>query len=126
MAKPFLVAHSNPAAATGALSQLLAVCLKKSSLPTLLADIIHAVVAEAAEAAVSMLADVADCILLKDTSRSHVLAGKQKDQTADMAQQQTSAVSVMLEYARKGGDEQELVLEMFFCMVRPPLSCDNH
>lgn len=119
MAKPFLVAQSNAAAATEALSQLLAVCLsrKQTHLTSLLADVICMVHSEAAEAAVSMLAAVADYATTDAHAASHAVAKKQKDQKADHAHQQAAALTVMLEYAMKGEEEQIVMLELFFCKV---------
>ncbi|KAL0030024.1 hypothetical protein WJX79_001712 [Trebouxia sp. C0005] len=65
LAKPFLLAHSNAAAASEALPQLLA----------------------------------------------------QKDQKADHAHQQAAALTVMLEYASKGAEQQVVMLELFSCKM---------
>ncbi|DBA94184.1 TPA: hypothetical protein ACH3X1_001815 [Trebouxia sp. C0004] len=119
LAKPFLLAQSNAAAANEALSQLLAVCLsrKQTHLTSLLADVICMVHAEAAEAAVSMLAAVADYATTDAHAASHAVAKKQKDQAADHAHQQAAAMTVLLEYASKEKEHQMVMLELFFCKV---------
>ncbi len=122
LAKPFLLAQSNGAAAAEAMSQLLAVCLnsKQAHLPPLLADIIHVVQAEAAKAAIGMMVAVADCITANGSTAPNAAAKKQKDQKADQAHQQASAMTVMLEFASKGPGHQMVVMELFFCEVRAP------
>ncbi|KAA6412940.1 MAG: hypothetical protein FRX49_13761, partial [Trebouxia sp. A1-2] len=119
LAKPFLLAHSNAAAASEALPQLLAVCLsrKQTHLGSLLADVICMVHAEAADAAVSMLAAVADYATTDAHTASHAVVKKQKDQKADHAHQQAAALTVMLEYASKGAEQQVVMLELFSCKM---------
>ena len=125
LAKPFLLAQSNAAAAREALSQLLAVCLsrKQTHLSSLLADVICMVHAEAAEAAVSMLAAVADYATTGAHAAPHAMAKKQKDQKADHAHQQAAALAVLLEYASKGEEQQMVMLELFSCKVNTTEIC---
>ena len=73
--------------------------------------------AEAAEAAVSMLAAVADYATADTHAASHAVARKQKDQAAEHAHQQAAALTVLLEYASKGEEQQMVMLELFFCKV---------
>ncbi len=73
--------------------------------------------AEAAEAAVSMLAAVADYATTDAHAASHAVAKKQKEQAADHAHQQAAALTVLLEYASKGEEQQMVMLELFFCKV---------
>lgn len=117
-----MLAHSNAAAAADALSQLLPVCLssKQSHLSALLVYVICTVQAEAPEAAISMLAAVAGCVVTNVQAASHVATKKQPNQKADQVHQQASAMTVMAEYASKGADEKTLVLELFFDKVRAP------
>jgi hypothetical protein len=79
--------------------------------------------AEAAEAAVSMLAAVADYAMTDAHVGSHAVAKKQKDQKADHAHQQAAALTVMLEYASKGEEQQLVMLELFFCKVNMTETC---
>lgn len=73
--------------------------------------------AEAADAAVSMLAAVADYATTDAHTASHAVVKKQKDQKADHAHQQAAALTVMLEYASKGAEQQVVMLELFSCKV---------
>ena len=79
--------------------------------------------AEAAEAAVSMLAAVADYATTDAHMASHAVAKKQKDQKADHAHQQAAALTVLLEYASKGEEQQLVMLELFFCKVNMTENC---
>ena len=79
--------------------------------------------AEAAEAAVSMLAAVADYATTDAHMASHAVAKKQKDQKADHAHQQAAALTVLLEYASKGQEQHMVMLELFFCTVNMTASC---
>ncbi len=119
------MAQSNAATASEALSQLIAVCLsrKQTHLTSLLADVICMVHAEAAEAAVSMLAAVADYATTDAHAASHAVAKKQKDKKADHAHQQAAALTVLLEYASQGEEQQMVMLELFFCKVNVAKSC---
>lgn len=170
LAKPFLMANSNEAAAADALTDLLKVCLgrKQPHLQALLANIIAAVntgttaaaaaastapssvtakapdtaaaaagpasvvpsgePAEApdkaaSEAAVCMLAAVADR-LSPDWGDEPRLTGRKqqhdrvsKNSKMDVRQQQESAVHVMLAYASRGAQEQQMLLPPYLCKV---------
>ncbi|KAL0027210.1 hypothetical protein WJX77_003862 [Trebouxia sp. C0004] len=78
---------------------------------------VQAAITEAAEAAVSMLAAVADYATTDAHAASHAVAKKQKDQAADHAHQQAAAMTVLLEYASKEKEHQMVMLELFFCKV---------
>lgn len=79
--------------------------------------------AETAEAAVSMLAAVADFAATDAHPASHAVARKQKDHKADHAHQQAAALTVLLEYSSKGEEQQMVMLELFFCKVEMTEVC---
>ena len=114
-----MLAEGNEAAASDAWSHLVAVCLhrKQSQLPWLLADVIHAADTEAGKAAVSRLAATAECVQLSTHAMGPTPSRKVKDPNTDQAQQQLSAMAVLLNYASKGAAQLTVVLELFFCKV---------
>lgn len=77
----------------------------------------------ASEAAVSMLAAVADRLSPDWGDRPTVTGRRQqhnkvsKNAKLDLLQQQESAAHVMLAYASRGPQEQQMVLQPYFCKV---------
>lgn len=82
--------------------------------------------AAASEAAVSMLDAVADRLSPHLDGNLHLTGRKQQQNKAatknakmDLVQQQEAAAQVMLAYASRGGEEQQMVLQLYFLKVSP-------
>lgn len=78
----------------------------------------------ASEAVVSMLDAVADRLLPHLDGNLHQTGRKQQQNKAvskitkmDLVQQQESAAQMMLAYASRGGEEQQMVLQLYFSRV---------